>query len=1033
MRWIHLSDLHIDPPSDGRSTEQLREELLAYIQREQITADYLFITGDYRNAKYSREDVKSLVKAAADFIISIASAAKIEITNIYLVPGNHDVNRTNEKKRVKYVKKVYDFADGVFQPEDLDFLLGRFTFFISLCHELKNRGVRSIWSDNLQPLHPYVCYEDFNLLCLNTCIICNSNKDRHDLIIGNRDLYHSLQEIQRKNPDKPIVILAHHGLAYLHDDERMEVVNLFSKYPVKLYLCGDTHKPWVRRENQILEITMGCSVNERGSIAVFSAGEMKDGEISVEAYEWKEECSRWEPFTGFNKCFESRKTKVITKMYPVSPDFNFTGRENELEQLKRAIADNEKIILLHGMSGIGKTELCRQIFRQCLTPASPIQKIGWISYQNTIEDSFWKQFPEIVDKKEKPNVSSNVCGPEDGECNDINAYWVKVKNYLNRQEQTSLLIIDNANEIKDSEILLLTQLNCQVILTSWRQIDGVRCMDITRLPEDDCQKLYRIYSHDDIASDIVIENIIGLTCGHTLLIQLLAKLQYAAGLAAEQFYQLLKNEGFDLSGITENISYLHNPEINQGETRDKQIIEHIEKLFHIKEIAPNSEEMQILQFFFLFSPGCVIPMQTAKKWMNLENLNTVNALVDKGWLDRRCQNGIPVVTIHPMTFIAIRHVGNPTDELETMWIKNIFDDVLLETDEVAADKIDILPLAEAMVKNAHIRNIEYIKLWGGVLAVYIANGEYRKALEDCKKLLETEETVIGKQHIYMAKTYNTFGAIYDGLIQYTAALDWFKKGSEMCEKILGSAHLDTAVSFCNVASTYLKLNMPEDAQTWVKRAYAIVKSQPDNEYTAEAGSVYMTKGNICCRATGRVGEAISCFEKALEIHKMVSGEEHPTTMAIYGNIAVIYHACGETKKALTIYHKVREIYERKLGEKHPNTTYIYRNIGNVYRTEKKYEEALKWYSKTVRIREEIYGVEHLHTAHVYNDIGMVYYEQGKWLKALKEYKKALPIYINAVGENDNETQVIYHNIEEVHKSFLAVGILVIVFVRILYG
>lgn len=58
MRWIHLSDLHIDPPSDGRSTEELR----------------------------------------ADFILDIAEAAEIKITNIYLIPGNHDLNRTKEKE-----------------------------------------------------------------------------------------------------------------------------------------------------------------------------------------------------------------------------------------------------------------------------------------------------------------------------------------------------------------------------------------------------------------------------------------------------------------------------------------------------------------------------------------------------------------------------------------------------------------------------------------------------------------------------------------------------------------------------------------------------------------------------------------------------------------------------------------------------------------------------------------------------------------------------------------------------------------------
>lgn len=65
-----------------------------------------------------------------------------------------------------------------------------------------------------------------------------------------------------------------------------------------------------------------------------------------------------------------------------------------------------------------------------------------------------------------------------------------------------------------------------------------------------------------------------------------------------------------------------------------------------------------------------------------------------------------------------------------------------------------------------------VDLLSKVLMAYIENGEYQKALRYCKMLLEIEETVLGKQHIYIFKTYNTFGVIYDGLMQYTDALEW---------------------------------------------------------------------------------------------------------------------------------------------------------------------------------------------------------------------------------------------------------------------
>lgn len=50
MKRIYLSDLHIDPQSDGTSTENLKEGLINYINDHHITADDLFVTGDYHNA-----------------------------------------------------------------------------------------------------------------------------------------------------------------------------------------------------------------------------------------------------------------------------------------------------------------------------------------------------------------------------------------------------------------------------------------------------------------------------------------------------------------------------------------------------------------------------------------------------------------------------------------------------------------------------------------------------------------------------------------------------------------------------------------------------------------------------------------------------------------------------------------------------------------------------------------------------------------------------------------------------------------------
>lgn len=1019
MKWLHISDLHIDP-GDGRSTKQLRKKLIRYIKDHNITADYLFLTGDYRNAKYSHEKPELLAKTGADFIIDIANAAQINISNIHLVPGNHDLDRTHDTGRIERIRENYNRLDGKFEKDDLRFLLERFTFFNCLCNELQKRGVPILWSETLQPLHPYICLEDFSLLCINTCIICNSDQDRHNLIIGNDALYQSLEEIRAENPGKPILMLAHHGLSYLHDDERPVVENLLREYPVKLYLCGDTHKPWVRWENHHIEITMGCSVEEGGSEAVFSIGRMENDIPSVEAYEWKASVSSWQPFTAFNEYFAGNKPRMITKIHPLFSGRHSIGRDNKLAEIKRAIDDN-KILLLYGMGGIGKTEICRLLFEQYQTTDNTVKQLGWVFYQNNVKDTFWKQFPEIEAKKDVHGEYSIFPNPEYGELADAEAYWSAAIKYINKPEQDILLVIDNANDITNSDLMLLEQLNCKMILTSRKAMDRVKCIEVDRLDPESCRIIYRTYSHDYAASDEIIQNIISLADGHTLLIELLAKLQRAAGLGAEQLYRRLKEEHFDLSNLSENISYLHNPEIHPDELWDKQITEHIEKLFNISEISQSPEKMQILRFFSLISPGYIITMQTVKKWMDLPNMNMVNALVDGGWLNRSDQNGIPALTMHPLVYIGICHMVVPDETQETIWVKNAAADILIKGNETALDKTDILPVAEALWNNAHIRNMEYLELFGYISAVYLFNGEYKTALEYFKKLLEMELDILDEEHPYIAKTYNSIGMAYDGLVEYESALEWFKKGAAMHEATLGSSHLDTAVSYSNIASVYFKLYNLSESRIWIKKAMDILDSYPNSEDSQEKATIYTAKGNVCLLEE-RVGDSIDWFKKALEIQKKISGEDHPTPMTVYNNIGLIYHACGKCEDALAIYQQVREASEKKWGEKHPNTTSAYRNIGNVYRAKRRYRDALKWYEKTAKIREEVYGVDHIRTGNIYNDIGLTYTDCFRYAKALKYFDKALAIYEAVLGKEDEDTKKVRNNKKEAYwylELFLA--------------
>ena len=90
MRFVHISDLHFNPKEDGRTSREIREQLIPYLQGLSISADELLITGDLRHAKKEQSDIDAVV----EYIKEIAAAVKITgAEHIHLVPGNHDRDR----------------------------------------------------------------------------------------------------------------------------------------------------------------------------------------------------------------------------------------------------------------------------------------------------------------------------------------------------------------------------------------------------------------------------------------------------------------------------------------------------------------------------------------------------------------------------------------------------------------------------------------------------------------------------------------------------------------------------------------------------------------------------------------------------------------------------------------------------------------------------------------------------------------------------------------------------------------------------
>ncbi|HLP89565.1 MAG TPA: leucine-rich repeat domain-containing protein [Nostocaceae cyanobacterium] len=107
LTWLHLSDLHACKPRTGwdakRVTDTLCKDLKKMQENHGLRPDMIFFTGDAAFGHLGSGDGKSIseqFREAHDFLTTVRESFQpaIEQRNLFLVPGNHDVNRTKISK-----------------------------------------------------------------------------------------------------------------------------------------------------------------------------------------------------------------------------------------------------------------------------------------------------------------------------------------------------------------------------------------------------------------------------------------------------------------------------------------------------------------------------------------------------------------------------------------------------------------------------------------------------------------------------------------------------------------------------------------------------------------------------------------------------------------------------------------------------------------------------------------------------------------------------------------------------------------------
>ena len=231
--WLHLSDLHVSFTPENRGTfapshVHLKEDV-AHLIQSTVRPHAILITGDL--SSNGRDYF-----AQEDWLQALTSTLNLERDAVFVIPGNHDIDREAHRDRsvsrlLRALREDMEDLDSALEaPEDRELLAQRFRHFSKCMTWLDESKAQSalFWMRLHQEERCTV-----RIVGLNTALLATSDDDHGKLRVGQKQLS------QLNAPEGQLVVaLMHHPVSWLADGRA--VAAALSNH-AHVVICGHAH------------------------------------------------------------------------------------------------------------------------------------------------------------------------------------------------------------------------------------------------------------------------------------------------------------------------------------------------------------------------------------------------------------------------------------------------------------------------------------------------------------------------------------------------------------------------------------------------------------------------------------------------------------------------------------------------------------------------------------------------------------------------------------------------------------------------
>ena len=280
IRWLHLSDIHFNQRKNWKDS-RARNSLISFLKERfdkepDLRPDFVFCTGDIGYGSLPADPLSSQYSQAAEFFDQLVqicgrNGAPLDREKIFIVPGNHDVNRKSISSFAQETlnrwaeddpEKYEDVINQIFSDEtnrDIELAFERLSeyqaFVSGHFKHLDTAGGRLIYAGvhNVGGL-------GVGIAGLNSAWSCAGDEDdRHLWMAAEYQLNDAAQKL--KNSDVSIG-LVHHPLDWLNRAERSKAKKRIGA-DFDILLHGHSHDAWVESGGSYVAIGAGATAADK--------------------------------------------------------------------------------------------------------------------------------------------------------------------------------------------------------------------------------------------------------------------------------------------------------------------------------------------------------------------------------------------------------------------------------------------------------------------------------------------------------------------------------------------------------------------------------------------------------------------------------------------------------------------------------------------------------------------------------------------------------------------------------------------------